>query len=67
MLNLCAELEHRLVDSLVRASYNTHMMNTKPKLVQDRRTGEWYDPEQRFRELLNDQLVQATLKRLADR
>lgn len=36
-------------------------------LVVDRKTGELYDPEAKFRELMNDELIQATFKRLADK
>jgi hypothetical protein len=36
-------------------------------LVLDRKTGELYDPEAKFRELMNDELTQATFKRLADK
>jgi len=46
-----------------------HVANNLEKAgwVRDRKTGEYYDPEARFRELMNDQQVQATLKRLADK
>jgi len=48
------------------------MMNTKPntqqpKLVQDRKTGEFYNPQQRFDQLMNKPEILAMLKRLAVR
>jgi hypothetical protein len=34
------------------------------KLVQDRKTGEWYDPKQKFDELMNKPEIMAMLNRL---
>lgn len=49
--------------------YNSYMnTNTQtPKLVQDRKTGEWYDPEQRLKELFDKPWFVAIMKRLKDR
>ena len=35
--------------------------------VQDRKTGEFYDPQERFDQLMNRPEIQATFKRLAVR
>lgn len=35
--------------------------------VKDRKTGEWYKPEEKFRELMNSQEVQAQFRRMKDR
>jgi hypothetical protein len=35
--------------------------------VQDRRTGEWYNPQERFDALMNKPEIMAVLKRLAVR
>jgi hypothetical protein len=40
---------------------------TTVQLVQDRKTGEWYNPQERFMERMNSPEVQAVLKRLAVR
>lgn len=45
-------------------------MNTNtqtPKLVQDRKTGEGYDPEQKMRELFEQTWFIDLLKRMADK
>ena len=36
-------------------------------MVQDRRTGEWYDPDVRFRERMQDPEVLAILRRMRDK
>ena len=36
-------------------------------MVQDRKTGEWYNPQERFEERMNSPEVMAVLKRLAVR
>jgi hypothetical protein len=36
----------------------------QPKLVQDRKTGEWYDPKAKFDELMNKPEIMAMLNRL---
>lgn len=38
---------------------------TTAKLVQDRKTGEWYDPQEAFDSLMKDSEIQAVLRRLA--
>jgi hypothetical protein len=48
---------------------NTHK-HTKPKapqpnFVQDRKTGEWYDPKARFDELMNKPAIIESFKRLS--
>jgi hypothetical protein len=39
----------------------------QPKLVQDRKTGEFYDPKAAFDKLMNKPEIMAMLKRLAVR
>jgi hypothetical protein len=39
----------------------------QPKLVQDRKTGESYDPKAKFDELMNKPEIMAMLKRLSVR
>jgi hypothetical protein len=63
-----------LVDRSAHQCYNTHMNkqnNTtkpqQPKLVQDRKTGESYDPKAKFDELMNKPEIMAMLKRLSVR
>jgi len=36
-------------------------------MVQDRKTGEFYDPELKFQELLKQQWFQLVMKRMADK
>jgi hypothetical protein len=38
-----------------------------PKLVQDRKTGEWYNPQERFDAMMNKPEILAVFKRLAIR
>jgi hypothetical protein len=40
---------------------------TTVQLVQDRKTGEWYNPQERFDALMNKPEIMAMLKRLAVR
>ena len=35
--------------------------------VRDRKTGEWYDPQERFRAVMNSPEVQAQFRRMKDR
>lgn len=35
--------------------------------VRDRKTGEWYDPEERFRAVMDSPEVQAQFRRMKDR
>lgn len=37
------------------------------EMVQDRKTGEWYNPQERFDEIMNKPEIMASLKRLAVR
>jgi hypothetical protein len=46
---------------------NTKPNTPQPKLVQDRKTGERYDPKAKFDELMNKPEILAMLKRLAVR
>ena len=46
---------------------NTKPNTQQPKLVQDRKTGEFYNPQQRFDQLMNKPEILAMLKRLAVR
>lgn len=39
----------------------------QPKLVQDRKTGEWYDPKAAFDRMMNKPEILAVFKRLAVR
>jgi hypothetical protein len=43
---------------------NTKPNTQQPKLVQDRKTGEYYDPRAKFDELMNKQEILAMLNRL---
>jgi ribosomal protein L17 len=67
-MNTKQQLTKQLEQATFRGTWDqaTQIQQQLDRLVQDRRTGEWYDPEQRFRELMTDQQVQATLRRLAD-
>ena len=63
-----------MVDRLVQECYNTHMNkqnNTtkpqQPKLVQDRKTGKFYDPKAAFDNLMNKPEIIESFKRLAVR
>jgi hypothetical protein len=38
-----------------------------PGLVQDRKTGEWYDPQAKLEQLLKDPQFIATMKRMKDK
>lgn len=44
---------------------NIHKL--KAPMVQDRKTGEWYNPQERFDELMNKTEIIAVFKRLAVR
>jgi hypothetical protein len=44
---------------------NIHKL--KAPMVQDRKTGEWYNPQERFDEMMNKPEIMAVLKRLAVR
>ena len=46
---------------------NTKPNTQQPKLVQDRKTGEFYNPQERFDQLMNKPEILAMLKRLAVR
>jgi hypothetical protein len=46
---------------------NTKPNTQQPKLVQDRKTGEFYDPKAKFDELMNKPEIMAMLKRLSVR
>lgn len=51
---------------------NKHYTNTKnpvnfPKLVQDKKTGQWYNPQEAFDQLMNKPEIMAVLKRLTVR
>lgn len=63
------QLTQQLEQATFRGTWEeaTRVQQQLDGLVQDRKTGEWYDPEQRFRELMTDQQIQATLQRLAQR
>jgi hypothetical protein len=44
---------------------NIHKL--KAPMVQDRKTGEWYNPQERFDEMMNKPEILAVFKRLAIR
>jgi hypothetical protein len=44
---------------------NIHKL--KAPMVQDRKTGEWYNPQERFDALMNKPEIVAVFKRLKDR
>ena len=65
---------HKLVDTLDVQCYNIHMNKqnntTKPQalqLVQDRKTGQFYDPKAAFDRMMNKPEIVAAFKRLAIR
>jgi hypothetical protein len=43
---------------------NTKPNTQQPKLVQDRKTGEFYNPQERFDQLMNKPEITAMLNRL---
>ena len=48
--------------------YNTYMkQNQTPKLVQDRKTGEWYNPEEKMKALQDQPWFVAIMQRLSKR
>jgi hypothetical protein len=57
------ELE-QIVNGWIR---ETVAQKPQPNLVQDRKTGESYDPQAKFDELMNKQEIQAVFKRLSVR
>ena len=57
------ELE-QIVNGWIR---NTVAQKPQPNLVQDRKTGESYDPQQKFDQLMNKPEILASLKRLSIR
>jgi hypothetical protein len=57
------ELE-QIVNGWIR---ETVAQKPQPNLVQDRKTGESYDPQQKFDELMNKPEILASLKRLSIR
>ena len=46
---------------------NTTPKTTQPKLVQDRKTGEFYNPKEAFDRLMNKPEILAVFKRLSIR
>ena len=46
---------------------NNRPNTTQPKLVQDRKTGEWYNPQEAFDAMMNKPEILAVFKRLAVR
>ena len=70
----CRKTTPNLVDILSVSVYNKHMNkqnNTtkpqQPKLVQDRKTGKFYDPKAAFDHMMNKPEIIACFKRLAVR
>ena len=57
------ELE-QIVNGWIR---NSVAQKPQPNLVQDRKTGESYDPQEKFDELMNKPEILASLKRLSIR
>ena len=50
---------------LGQLDYNRYMnKNTTPQLVQDRKTGQWYNPAVEFDKLLNSPTVKEVMVRL---
>ena len=41
-------------------------MNDVIDMVQDKKTGEWYNPQEKFRELLETDWFQAQMRRMKD-
>jgi hypothetical protein len=46
---------------------NNRPNTTQPKLVQDRKTGKWYNPQEAFDAMMNKPEILAVFKRLAVR
>lgn len=49
------------------ARYKQITEESQPKLVQDRKTGEWYNPQEAFDRMMNKPEIMAVFKRLAVR
>ena len=47
--------------------YTATPIQAKDMLVQDRKTGEWYNPQEAFDRMMNKPEIQAVFKRLAVR
>lgn len=47
--------------------YTATPVEAKDMKVQDRKTGEWYNPQERFEQLMAREDVVAVMKRLKDR
>lgn len=43
------------------------IQEARAQQVRDRKTGEWYNPQERFEERMNSPEVMAVLKRMKDR
>ena len=61
--DVLVQMEQRAKDVRGYATARDNLNN----LVQDRKTGEFYDPKARFDELMNKQEILASLKRLSIR
>jgi hypothetical protein len=54
-------------DRMAEAARAQQMTEEAMKRIQDRKTGEFYDPQERFDQLMNKPEIMASLKRLTSR
>jgi hypothetical protein len=60
------KLPHKTVDKWLFWCYNKHIDGKEHSMmVQDKKTGQWYDPEQKMKELLGQQWFLNVMKRMA--
>jgi hypothetical protein len=60
-------MTQRNTKTLEQMAQEAKVEQTTVQLVQDRKTGEWYNPQERFMERMNSPEVLAVLKRMKDR
>jgi hypothetical protein len=60
-------MTQRNTKTLEQMAQEAKVEQTTVQLVQDRKTGEWYNPQERFMERMNSPEVIAVLKRMKDR
>ena len=59
--------DQKLAKELKKERKQANKAQEAKGLVQDRMTGEWYDPKAKFNEMMNEPEIQAVFKRLAVR
>jgi hypothetical protein len=60
-------MTQRNTKTLEQMAQEAKVEQTTVQLVQDRKTGEWYNPQERFDALMNKPEIVAVFKRLKDR